>query len=118
LFTLTRQQLDDDDDDDDDDDEIPLDALMKTAAAAAAAVPRGGGGGGKVLRVAQVDDTDVDVSSMFIAVCVICVQRGDKKFRIRYGQKRKRREYLTHRSATRVFDTHSSSFLSSGSRVV
>jgi hypothetical protein len=96
LFTLTRQQLDDDDDDDDDD-EIPLDALMKTAAAAAAAVPRGGGGGGKVLRVAQVDDTDVDVSSMFIAVCVICVQRGDKKFRIRYGQKRKRRERFTHR---------------------
>ena len=97
MFTLTRQQLDDDDDDDDDD-EIPLDALMKTAAAAAAAVPRGGGGGGgKVLPVAQVDDTDVDVSSMFIAVCVICVQRGDKKFRIRYGQKRKRRERFTHR---------------------
>jgi hypothetical protein len=64
LFLLTRQQLDDDDDDD----EIPLDALMKTAAAAA--VPRGVA---QEDKESDGDDTDVDVSSMFTVVRVICV---------------------------------------------
>jgi|TARA_Y100000746_G_scaffold22020_1_gene16978 hypothetical protein len=64
LFLLTRQQLDDDDDDDD---EIPLDALMKTAAAA---VPRGVA---QEDKESDGDDTDVDVSSMFTVVRVICV---------------------------------------------